>query len=206
MYKPFTVELFRIQQYLKEQFDLSHFLQMPLSRDTVLLQDEQGAQIAFKYQNNSVCQIPVPTTLSYDEVVAYIRSLRQGRKVPNLKTFQDVTRWWASNPNPLTYQQALGLSNDLYAHFLTHKLLEDEDVLRLVHQDVITESEYKSLRLWHRDGNLHRCLLVPYGVDGTGDSYELIWDYGRTSAVSFIFYVKNEYYCFMHGIPYPCDE
>lgn len=104
MYKPFTVELFQIQKELSEQFDLAHFIQMPLSRDTIILQDECGEKIAFTCQNNIVMQIPIPSTLSKEESTAYIKCLRQTRKLPNLRTFQEVTRWWASNPTPLTYQ------------------------------------------------------------------------------------------------------
>lgn len=202
MYKPFTVELFRIQEYLKDIFDLSHFLVMPISRDTVILRDVQGEQIAFTCQSKTVSQVPVPTTLNKDEAVSYIRSLRNSGRIQQLTTFQDITRWWANNPNPLTYQQALGLSDELYAHFLTHELADEETVLRIVSQKVVSEEEYRTLRLWCRNGNFNRCYLGAYGVDGTGDSYKFIWNYGKPDAVTFIFYVKNEYYCFMHGIPY----
>lgn len=122
MYKPFAVELFRIQQYLSNKFDLAHFVQMPLRRNTIILQDECGEKVAFTYQNNIVMQIPIPSTLSKEESAAYIQCLRQTRKLPNLRTFQEVTRWWASNPTPLTYQQALGLPDDLYIHYLTHTI------------------------------------------------------------------------------------
>ena len=70
MYKPFTVELFQIQQYLSKQFDLAHFVQIPLRRDTIILQDECGEMIAFTCQNNIVLQIPIPSTLSKEESAA----------------------------------------------------------------------------------------------------------------------------------------
>lgn len=203
MYKPFTIELFQIQQYLKERFDLNQFLQKPVSRDTVVLQDKNGEQIAFTCQNKTVSQIPIPTALTREEVNAYIRCLRKSENMPQVKTFEDVTRWWCDNPNPLTYQQALGLSDELYAHFLTHKIPDDESVLQLVQQDVISEDDYKSLHLWCLNRRFQRCYLGFYGVDGNGDSYNFIWNYGEPNAVSYIFYIKNEYYCFMHGIPYP---
>lgn len=203
MYKPFTVELFKIHQHLGQQFDLAHFIQMPLKRDTVILQDECGEKIAFTCQKNTVTQIPIPSILSKEEAAAYIRCLRQTGKIPDLRSFQDVTRWWASNPNPLTYQQALGLPDDLYIHYLANRILEDEDILPIVSQKVITEEEYKDLRLWCRNGNFCRCYLGASGVDGTGDSYKFIWNHGKPDALTFIFYIKNEYYCFMHGIPYP---
>ena len=202
MYKPFTVELFQIQRELSEQFDLAHFIQMPLSRDTIILQDECGEKIAFTCQNNIVMQVSIPSTLSKEESTAYIKCLRQTRKLPNLRTFQEVTRWWASNPTPLTYQQALGLPENLYIHYLTHRLLDDEEILQIVGQEVISEDEYRDLRLWCRNGNFCRSYLGAYGVDGTGDSYKFIWNYGRPDAITFVFYIKNEYYCFMHGIPY----
>ena len=193
MYNPFTVELIQIQQYLSKKFNLAHFVQNPLRRDTIILQDECGVKIAFTCQNNIVSQIPIPSTLSKEESAAYIKCLRQTRKVPDLRTFQEVTRWWASNPTPLTYQQVLGLPYDLYIHFLTHRLIDDEDVLRIVGQEVITEDEFKDLRLWCRNGNFSRSYLGAYGVDGKGDTYKFIWNYGRPDAITFIFYIKTEF-------------
>lgn len=206
MYKPFTVELFQIQEYLKNQFDLSHFIQMPMKRDTILLQDKSGEQIAFQCQNNTVRQIPIPTSLSRKQAIAYIRSLRMSKRIPELNTFWEVTQWWAKYPNPLTYQQALGLPDDLYVHYLTHNLFDDVDVLMTVSQKVISEDDLKSIRLWCRDGNFHRCYLGEYGVDGSGETYKFIWDYGKPNALTYIFYIKNEYYCFMNDIPYIENE
>lgn len=202
MYKPFTVELFQIHEYLSEQFDLQHFIQIPIKRDTILLQDKSGEQLAFQCQNNTVTQIPIPTTLSQKQTVAYIRSLRINKRLPELNSFQEITQWWAKTPNPLTYQQALGLSDELFLHFLTHKLFDDVDILMTVSQRVVSEDALRSIKLWCRNGNFHRCYLGEYGVDGSGEMYKFIWDYGKPNALSFIFYIKNEYYCFMNDIPY----
>ena len=202
MYKPFTVELFHIQEYLKNQFDLSQFLQIPIKRDTVLLQDKSGEQIAFQFQDNAVKQIPIPTMLSRKKAVAYIRSLRSQNKIPELCTFQEVTQWWAKNPNPLTHQQALGLSDELYVHYLTYKLFNDVDVLITVSQKVISEDDLRSIRLWCRNGNFHRCYLGAYGLDGCGEIYKFIWNCGKPDALTYLFYIQDEYYCFMNDIPY----
>lgn len=202
MYRPFTVDLFQIQEYLRQHFDLGHFIQIPLTQGTVIIQDSCGQQLAFTCQDSSVKQIPIPSILSKKDSVAYIRLLRQKGKAPDLRTFHGVTKWWATTPNPLTYQQALGLPDDLYVHYLTHDLLNDEEVLHIVSQKIITEDEYRDLYLWCRNGNFCRSYLGAYGVDGFGASHKFIWNYGTPEAKTFIFYIKNEYCCFMHGIPY----
>lgn len=203
MYKPFTVELYLVHQYLKQHFELEHFLLIPLSSCSVLLKDEQGDQIAFTCEYPQVRQIDVPKILTQEEVRAYIRSLRGLPGILHLRNFDDVTKWWLRHENPLTYQQALGLKDELFRHFMTHKLLDLEDVIRLVSQDVVTESEYNDILLWYLNGNTRGCWLGPYGVDGTGDSYKLVLNYDKPTAQDFIFYIKNEYYCFMNHLPYP---
>lgn len=206
MYKPFTLELFQIQEHLKTRFDLTQFIQIPLKRDTIILQDKRGKKLAFQYRENSVKKISIPTVLTKKQVAAYISSLRKQNKLPELYTYQDVTKWWAKTNNPLTYQQALGLSDKLYIHYLTHELFDDVDVLIKASQKVISVDDLKSIQLWCRNGNYHRCYLGAYGVDGHGESYKFIWNYRKPDELTFIFYVQDEYYCFMHGIPYTSNK
>ena len=62
---------------------------------------------------------------------------------PRLRTFEDITRWWLDHPNPLTYQQALGLSDELYRHFLSHSMIVEEDAYRLASSGLISEDDYR---------------------------------------------------------------
>ena len=43
MYKPHTIEQYKIQRFLDETFAMEHFLVSPLSRTSLLLEDETGA-------------------------------------------------------------------------------------------------------------------------------------------------------------------
>lgn len=203
MYKTQTVEQFYILQFLKQTFDLSQFILSPVSRSALMLEDANGAQIAFSFEGRKISECEIPKPISRDEVKAYIRSLKQAPNTPQLRNYQEITRWWLNTPNPLSYQQALGLSNELYRHFLTHKLLDDEAVFALASQKVITEDEYNDILVWYFGGNFATCWLGPYGVDGTGNSYKLAINYGKPEEKQYIFYVRDEYYCFMHGLPYP---
>ena len=48
MYKPQTVEQFKILQFLKDEFELSEFVLSPLSRRSLMLEDAKGDRIAFQ--------------------------------------------------------------------------------------------------------------------------------------------------------------
>lgn len=49
MYKPHTIEQYKIQQFLDANFAMEHFLVSPLSRKSLLLEDKTGEQIAFGF-------------------------------------------------------------------------------------------------------------------------------------------------------------
>lgn len=49
MYKPHTIEQYKIQRFLDETFAMEHFLVSPLSRTSLLLEDETGEQLAFGF-------------------------------------------------------------------------------------------------------------------------------------------------------------
>lgn len=115
MYKPHTIEQYKIQQFLDHTFAMEHFLVSPLSRSALMLEDRCGERIAFSFSDNEVREIPIPSAPSPDKVKSFIRSFRALGAKPHLRTFEDVTRWWLNHPNPLTYQQALGLPDELYA-------------------------------------------------------------------------------------------
>ena len=49
MYKPHTIEQYKIQRFLDDTFAMEHFLVSPLSRTSLLLEDETGEQLAFGF-------------------------------------------------------------------------------------------------------------------------------------------------------------
>ena len=49
MYKPHTIEQYKIQRFLDETFAMEHFIVSPLSRTSLLLEDETGEQLAFGF-------------------------------------------------------------------------------------------------------------------------------------------------------------
>ena len=57
MYKPHTIEQYKIQQFLDANFAMEHFLVSPLSRISLLLEDKTGDQIAFGFLDNKVQEI-----------------------------------------------------------------------------------------------------------------------------------------------------
>lgn len=206
MYKPQTVEQYKILQYLKQTFELQHFILAPVSRSSLMLEDTDGERIAFTLRDGTVSEIPVPEPISREKVHEYIMSLKKSPHAPLLHNYQEITHWWLNTPNPLTHQQALGLSNELYRHYLTHDLLDDDAVIALASQKAITEQQYNDILVWYLNGNFASCWLGPYGVDGTGNSYRLVINYRRPEEKQFIFYVQDEYYCFMNGLSYPIQS
>lgn len=171
MYKPHTIEQYKIQQFLDHTFAMEHFLVSPLSRSALMLEDRCGERIAFSFSDNEVREIPIPSAPSPDKVKSFIRSFRALGAKPHLRTFEDVTRWWLNHPNPLTYQQALGLPDELYRRFLSSTLIEDEDAQRLAASGLVSEDAYQDIQLWYLNGNTADCWLGPLGIDGTGNLY-----------------------------------
>ena len=200
MYKPHTIEQYKIQQFLDHTFAMEHFLVSPLSRSALILEDRCGERIAFSFSDNEVREIPIPSAPSPDKVKLFIRSFRALGAKPHLRTFEDVTRWWLNHPNPLTYQQALGLPDELYRRFLSSPLIEDEDAQRLAASGLVSEDAYQDIQLWYLNGNTANCWLGPLGIDGTGNLYALTFNYGTPRAKELKFYLLDDYYRHMNHI------
>ena len=109
MHKPHTIEQYKIQRFLDDTFAMEHFLVSPLSRTSLLLEDETGEQLAFGFLDDEVREIPIHPPEKPEDVKAFLQAFRALDPKPKLHSFEDVTRWWLSHPNPLTYQQALCL-------------------------------------------------------------------------------------------------
>lgn len=199
MYKPHTVEQFKVWQFLKEQFHLEHFILSPVSRKALMLEDKTGKCIVFAWDGNAAVEQPVPKPVSDEAIKAFLRAHLVHPHRPNLHTIEEVTRWWLANDNPLTYQQALGFSDELYRYFLTHAAYADEQILGIVQNGVVTEEEYLGIKLWYFDGNTGHCWLGPLGLDGTGEIYGLTLHYHTPEQVEYTFYLENDYYRVMNN-------
>lgn len=103
MYKPHTVEQYKIYQFLKGQFELEHFLLSPLSRSALMLEDQTGERIAFRFQDGEVSETELPPPASPEELKSFVTWFRALDPPPRLRSFEDITRWWLDHPNPLTY-------------------------------------------------------------------------------------------------------
>ena len=201
MFKPYTTEQGRVYLFLKERFMLEQCLVSPISCSALLLEDQNGCKFAFAFQENDVRQIEIPAPPDREEVRAFWKQFKAHDPPPQLKSFDDITIWWLNHPNPLTYQMALNLPDDLYRHFLAHMILEDEEVYRLAEKGLVTENEYLDIRLWYHNGPFRDHWLGPLGVDGTGYLHGLTRHYRKPNAYEMHFYVMDDYYRCMNHLP-----
>lgn len=192
MYKPHTIEHYKLVQFLKDHFALEQFDLSPLSRKALLLEDMDGKQIAFTYENEGIHLTTVPTYFSPSQAKDYIREQNLAGNLPPMYCFEDVTRWWLNTPNPLSYQQALGLSDTLYRHYLRNCLLDDEAAIALISKGKITDLEYNDLLLWYLNGHRHDCWLGWLGIDSVGELYGLTRNYGTKCPETILFYLAND--------------
>lgn len=198
MYKPHTVEQFHVWEFLKERFHLEHFILSPVSRKALMLEDKSGERIVFAWNGFTAEEQAAPEPVSAEEAKAFFRRHHARHDRPQLYTIEAVTRWWLEHDNPLTHQQALGFSDELYRYFLTHTAYTDEQILAIVQKKLVTEEEYLGIKLWYLDGNRSSCWLGPLGLDGTGEIYGLTIRYRTPEEVAYTFYLENDYYRIMN--------
>lgn len=179
MYKPRTIEQFKIMEYIKDNFHMECLLVAPVSRSSLMIQDEIGDRMAFQWMDGHVLEAPLPTPASNQEHLAFIKAFWADPRHPQFMSFDDLTTWWLNNPTPLTHQQILNLPDDLYCRYLEcEQLLELDDVLTMVMKERITQTEYQDIRLWFLNGHNSGNWLGLVGVDGDGDRYDLVFNYG----------------------------
>ena len=200
LYNPHTVEQYHIYSYLKEKFYLEYCLLSPLSRSSMLIEDMAGGKAAFGYENGAVREIALPPPPDPEQVKAFLKGFQALEPKPCLTDFEGITHWWLDHPNPLTYQQALGLTDDLYRHVLTYPLIDDKMARSIVAKGLVTEKEFFDIRLWYRNGHVMTCWLGQLGLDGTGNIYGLSFKYREPDEQKFEFYLLDDYYCFMNHI------
>ena len=206
MYKPHTVDQFKVWQFLKERFELDHFILSPVSRTALMLEDKNKEKLVFAWVDGAAVEQPPPEPASEEAIRAFMCAHHAIPGRPVLRTIEEVTRWWLTHDSPLTHQQALGFSDELYRYYLTHKVYTEEETVALAQKGLVTEEEYLGVKLWYLDGNFGRCWLGPLGIDGTGETYGLTLHYRTPRQVEYVFYLEDEYYRFMNKEKYaaPC--
>ncbi len=194
MYKPHTIEQYKVWQYLNQNFVMNQFVLSPISRTALMVEDKTGDRLIFEYRDGRILECPEPPQPSREEVINFIKAFRSDPHCPQLHTLEEITRWWLDHVSPLSYQQALSLPDDLYHYYLCHKVYDTEEVRRIISRGVVSEEEYLGIRLWYRDGNAANNWLGPLGVDGTGKRYGLTFQYRKPGEIEYIFYLRDKYY------------
>ena len=94
-------------------------------------------------------------------------------------------------PRRLTLQQTVELPESLLRHFLSHPLLSDVDVRRLVDTGSVDEDAYTSMLLWFlaAGGDGHR--LIFGGCDEVGAYMKLTLWHNTAHAETFQFYLSD---------------
>jgi len=86
MYKPHTIEQYKIQQFLNQTFAMEHFLVSPLSRTALMLEDRTGERIAFSFLDGEVRETPLPPAADPEDVKsANKKSIGEWRKMMKRK-------------------------------------------------------------------------------------------------------------------------
>lgn len=194
MFKPHTIEQFKVLQYIQGQFVKGAVLISPDSRATLKVTDSVGDSLVFEYRGDQVVETdarPVPSAAVRKE---YIKQFHADPHHLVFHSLEDIVRWWHEEDRPISLQQAMNLSDDLYLHYLTHEIINTEEVCRIVSFGRITESQYLAVMLWYMDGNFEKSWLGSVGIDGTGESYELVLQYRTSAERRFRFYLMDEYY------------
>ena len=199
MYKPHTIDQYKVFRHMRENFVLENFLISPLSPSSLLLEDRDGNQIAFAYLNGAVCEVPIPSPHDQDSVRSFLKTFREAEPRPHLTDFESITKWWLDHSNPLSYQQALGLTDDQYRYFLSHPRMTDEQAIHIAASGLASEEDLLGLTLWYFDGHVRENWLGSLGIDGTGEFYGLTLRYGTPTAQELRFYLQDEYYHFMNS-------
>lgn len=192
MYKPRTVEQFKVMEYIKREFQTESLMIAPVSRSALMVEDMLGEKIAFQWQDNTVVEIPVPQPAPQEVHLAFVRNLQANHNRPQLSNWDELTDWWLNHPTPITHQQLLALSDALYRRYLTcDRRLELEDVLELVMRGCMSATEYMDVQLWYLDGNYAGNWLGPVSITGTEDKYELVLHWLTAAELRYPFCIKE---------------
>ena len=194
MFKPHTVEQFKVMQYIEEVFHKGSVVVSPDSRTALKVTDSLGDYLVFDYLNGRVVEAEKRPIPSPEECAVYIKKLKAEPGHPSFTCLEDIVRWWHQEDRPISFQQALNLPDDLFQYYLGHKIIDMEAARRIACAGLVSEEGYLALRLWYMDGNFKNNWLGPTGVDGHGNSFELVLNYQLPSEIRFKFFLNDKYY------------
>ena len=167
-YKPCTAAQFRIMEYLREVFDTSLCLIYPSRPNALVLEDQFGERLEFFSRDGKVLEGPLtpPANPAFVDIVH--KCLNCWYPVRSQQTFSARNALWSTGAFPLTYQQALALTDELFRHYLKTRPLTREEVRDLATCGSVTEADFKSMQLWQLDGHMEDCVLCGPWEDGIG--------------------------------------
>lgn len=191
MYKPRTINQFKVMEFLKENFVTDACLISPISRDGLMLEDRNMDRIGFTCHGDTIAECDIPEPGTRGALRMFAEGLRLAYLRAEQQTFEAKTQQWLKCPGLVTYQQALGLDDDLFRHYLKHPMLSEDDVRHLAALGMVSEDVYRSILLWYLDGHCADNHLCVGGVDSTGTCIDLIFRYRQPSAELLQFYIMD---------------
>lgn len=194
MFKSYTIEQYKVLCYIEGQFIKGSVLISPDSRTALRVTDSIGDTLVFDYRNGQVAEVDERPILSPEARKAYIKKFHANPTHPVFNDLEDIVRWWHREECPLSLQQAMNLTDELYLHYLTHDIIDTGELRRIVCLGRITEEQYLAVQLWYMNGNYRDNWLGSIGVDGTGNLYEVALHHRMPQEIRFKFYLMDEYY------------
>lgn len=158
-YKPCTAAQFRVMEYLHSTFDTAQCLIYPAQPNALILEDQFGEQLEFFFRGGKVLEHPLMPPADSASVDLFRRCLHFQFPARSQQTFAARHTLWSTGAFPLTYQQALDLTDDLFRHYLKTQPLTRGEVRDLAARGSVTESDFLSMQLWRLDGHTEDCAL-----------------------------------------------
>ena len=188
-YKPCTVAQFQVMEDLHKTFDTSLCLIYPSRPNALVLEDQFGERLEFYMYEGKVMEYPPMPPADSEAVDLFQRCLNYHFPARSQRTFSARHALWSTGAFPLTYQQALGLTDDQFRHYLKTQPLTREEVRGLAARGSVTESDFRSMQLWRLDGHTEDCALCGPCDDEFGTYGILFLTRSGQSAEELHFYV-----------------
>lgn len=167
-YRTRNLNQYRVMEFLKQRFYLDICIIWPISPDGLLLEDQAGKQIAFTCTENGVIECEVPPAGGKSDVRRFAQLVQQKLPEPQKQTFNAKSDLWHNTKTNITYQQALGLDDTLFRHYLTHEPLSLRQIIFRITGGFVSDEDYRSIQLWYLNGHTLDAHLIPGGVDSQG--------------------------------------
>ena len=141
---------------------------MPPFTSQLVLEDQFGEKLEFFFRDGKVLEHPLMPPADSVSVDLFRRCLDFQFPKSSQRTFSARNALWSTGAFPLIYQQALGLPDDLFRHYLKTQPLTREEVRDLAARGSVTEPDFWSMQLWRLDGHTEDCTLCGPWEDGVG--------------------------------------